>query len=43
MVEEGDDIGCRPDTTGSVGGAIVHLGLLRESFSDREYKAGGSE
>ena len=25
------------------GEAIVHLGILRESFSNREYKAGGSE
>ena len=26
-----------------LGGTIVHLGILRESFSNREYKAGGSE
>lgn len=26
-----------------VGGATVHLGILRESFSDREDKASGAE
>lgn len=43
MAEEGGDVSCRPETTGSGWGATVHLGILRESFSDREDKASGAE